>query len=192
MRNCKFTNNTAKTGGAVYFYLLGAGTVSDCDFTGNNAAGVGAAIYFRGTGSVVNCNFADNAANGNAGALYFRSTRDYVNVINCDFTGNNASAGSAIYFTEGSVSKTLTNCILLDNRVNAALQVTKNEKNLTIVLTGNDNLLTAIYSLGDVTFHNVTYYGVNGITNTDSSSIKPSRYNLAYRQNITVIVYEMM
>ena len=116
---------------------------------------------------------------------------EYANVINCSFNGNNASSGSAIYFDSGSVSKTLTNCILLDNRVNAALNVIKNKNNLTITLSGYDNLLTAIYSPGAVTFNNVTYYGLNDIINIASSSISPSSSsNVAYRQNVTVLVID--
>ena len=184
--NCTFINNYGRNGGAVRTY----GPVINCTFIGNTAWRNGGAIYEKWESNVINCTFINNAANENGGALYYNEIEEDIDIINCNFTGNNASAGSAIYFTPGSVTKTLTNCILLDNRVNAALQVIKNENNLTITLTGNDNLLTAIYSPNDVTFNNVTYYGLKEITNTDSSTTKPSRSNVAYRQNVTVYVID--
>jgi hypothetical protein len=114
-------------------------------------------------------------------------------VTNCNFTGNNATTGSAIFFYKLFSSDTLTisNSTFLNNRANAEdLQVTKNDNNITITFTGNDNLLNAIYSRNDaeVTFTTVTYWSANGITNTGSSAIKPSRSNKEAGQNITVSV----
>ena len=66
------------SGGAIYF--SSSGTVSNCNFTGNNATGEGGAInmgggavYFNGDGNVTNCNFTGNTATGNyseGGAVY--------------------------------------------------------------------------------------------------------------------------
>jgi len=105
-------------------------------------------------------------------------------VLNSNFIGNNATKGSAIYF--GSAS-TLSNSILLNNRADAeALDVVKNDNNITITFTGQNNLLNAIYSEGDVTFTNVTYWGANGIT-TVSATMSGS--NKEAGQNITVEVF---
>ena len=116
------------------------------------------------SGSVTNCNFSGNTADGDGGAVYFN---DEGNVSNCNFTGNNATTGSAIYFYTTSATKTISNSIFLNNRANSeALEVIKNENNITITFTGNDNLLNAIYSPDDVSFTNVTYWGANGIANS--------------------------
>ena len=69
------------------------------------------------------------------------------------------------------------------------MEVTKYDNNITIVFTGKDNLLNAIYSGGDVSFTNVTYWGANGIANTCSSAVKPSRSNKEAGQNITLEIY---
>ncbi|WP_296862340.1 Ig-like domain repeat protein, partial [uncultured Methanobrevibacter sp.] len=57
---------------------------------------------------------------------------------------------------------------------------------------GQNNLLNAIYSRDDaeVTFTNVTYWGANGISNTGSSAIKPSRSDKEAGQNIIVEIYD--
>jgi len=66
------------------------------------------------------------------------------------------------------------------------LDVVKNDNNITITFTGQNNLLNAIYSEGDVTFTNVTYWGANGIT-TVSATMSGS--NKEAGQNITVEVF---
>ena len=206
--NCNFTNNTAsKWGGAVYFE--GLGNVTNCNFTNNTASDGGGAIYFHRKSNVTNCNFTNNKDNTWGGAIYIYSgtvenctfTNNTASsyggaihmgsgtVTNCNFTGNNATTGSAIYFYITLYTNTVSNSIFLNNRANAeALEVTKNENNITITFKGKNNCLNAIYSGDDaeVSFTNVTYWGANGITNTGDSTIKPSRSNKATGQNITV------
>ena len=181
VNNCNFTNNNAtRYGGAVYFYS--AGEVNNCNFTNNNAK-YGGAIDFDGDGTVENCIFVNNSADDSGGAVYFYENGE---VTNCNFTGNNATTGSAIYFYSTSSTKTVFNSRFLNNRANAeVLEVTKNDNNITITFTGNDNLLNAIYSRNgaEVTFTNVTYWGANGIT-TVSATMSGS--NKATGQNITV------
>ena len=188
VRNCNFTANQAsRKGGAIYFGS--SGSVENCNFT-NNSANFGGAIYFEygSTHEVRNCNFTNNTASDRGGAVYFVGNGT---VTNCNFTGNNATTGSAIYFYKYYSTDTLTisNSTFLNNRANAeALEVTKNENNITITFTGNDNLLNAICSRNDaeVTFTNVTYWSAKGIANTGSST--PGRSNKEAGQNITVSV----
>ena len=207
IENSNFTNNTASNnGGAVYFYSNG--TVTNCNFADNTAFEYGGAVYFPDNGTVTNCNFANNTAFEYGGAVCFSNNGTVTNcnftnntalvggalyllnessVTNCNFTGNNAINASAIYFYSASATKTVSNSLFLNNRAKAeSLEVTKNENNITITFIGNDNLLNAIYSTGDVTFTNVTYWGANGIANTGSSSTTPARSNKAAGQNITV------
>ncbi len=195
VRNCNFTNNKATAnrcwGGAVFFW--GEGNVRNCNFINNTANPDGGAVYFRDEGNVTNCNFTNNKAIGSrswGGAVYFE---DDGKVTNCSFTGNKADFGSAIYFYKYLPTDTLTisNSIFLNNRANAKdLQVTRNENNITITFTGQNNFLNAIYSRNDteVTFTNVTYWSAKGISNTGSSAIKPSRSNKEAGQNITVSI----
>ena len=184
--NCNFAGNNAAYGGAI---IMNSGSVENCNFTNNTAGEWGGAIRMN-SGSVTNCNFTNNTATGTGnydggGAVYFY---DDGSVSNCNFTGNNATTGSAIYFYKWLSSDTLTvsNSTFLNNRANAeSLDVVKNDNNITITFTGNDNLLNAIYSRNgaEVTFTNVTYWGANGIT-TVSSTMSGS--NKAAGQKITV------
>ena len=178
--NCNFTNNSVSDwGGAIYMY---SGNVENCNFT-NNSARYGGAIRFSSTGNVTNCNFTANTVTYYGGAVYFWGEGS---VANCNFTGNNATTGSAIYFYSDWATKTVSDSTFLNNRANAeALDVVKNDNNITITFTGRNNLLNAIYSKYDaeVTFTNVTYWGAKGIT-TVSATLSGS--NKAAGQNITV------
>ncbi|WP_116591117.1 right-handed parallel beta-helix repeat-containing protein [Methanobrevibacter thaueri] len=184
--NCNFTNNTAGDwGGAVYFSWETSGEVINCNFT-NNSAPLGGAIYFQtdSNGNVTNCNFINNNATRNGGAIIM----SLGTVTNCNFTGNNATTSSAIYFYKWDSSDTLTvsDSTFLNNRANAeALDVVKNDNNITITFTGHNNLLNAIYSREDaeVAFTNVKYWGATGITTV---SARLSGSNKAAGQNITV------
>ena len=183
--NCNFINNAAKNGGAIYFDYTG--NVENCNFVNNSATYHGGAIDFEGSGNVTNCNFTDNKATDTysyGGAVYLWNQGT---VTNCNFTGNNATIGSAIYFYSSSATKTVSNSRFLNNRANAeALEITKNDNNITITFTGNDNLLNAIYSNSDVTFTNVTYWAANRIANTGSSPTTPARSKYEAGQNISV------
>ena len=183
--NCNFINNTASQwGGAIRFSSTGA--VTNCNFVDNKAAGdysFGGAVHFSSIGNVSNCNFTNNTSSGEGGAINMGSGT----VTNCNFTGNNATTGSAIYFYQAYYSSTLTvsDSTFLNNRANAGdLDVVKNDNNITITFTGQNNLLNAIYSNdAEVTFTNVTYWGANGIA-TVSATLSGS--NKAAGQNITV------
>ena len=173
--NCNFTDNYAVEGGAI---SMSFGTVTNCNFTGNKA-NYGGAVYFDQDGVVSYCNFTDNYA-VEGGAINMGSGT----VSYCNFTGNNATTGSAIHFWDNRVTNTVSNSIFLNNRANAeALEIIKNDNNITFTFTGRNNLLNAIYSTGDVNFTNVTYWGATGIT-TVSAILSGS--NKAAGQNITV------
>ena len=186
--NCSFTNNKVTVlpgygsgGGAIW---MSYGTVLNCNFTDNNVIGNsawGGAIFIDYFGTVSNCNFINNTAS-DGGAVFFACDG---NVTNCNFTGNIASFGSAIFFENYGSNRRVSNSSFLNNRANSvSLEVIKNDNNITITFKGENNLLNAIYSSEDVSFSNVTYWGANGIANTDSST--PVRSNNEAGQNITV------
>jgi len=183
--NCNFINNTAKIfGGAIYFQSTG--TVTNCNFINNTASMDGGAIFFQSTGTVTNCNFNGNTASMDGGAILFNKNGA---VTNCNFTKNSASKGSAIYFYQYSSSdtRTISNSSFMDNRANAeSLIVVENKNNITITFIGGNNLLNAIYSNNDaeVTFANVSYWGADGIMNTDDGNYLIS--NNETGQNITI------
>ena len=182
IENVSFKDNRAEYGGAVY---VESGEIMNCNFANNNASDYGGAIIINGTGAVINCNFTKNIAEF-GGAIDFEEN---ATLINCNFDGNSAIRGSAICLNEYSSSNVIFNSSFLNNRANAndtaPFNVTINDNSIEIVFMGQDNLINAIYSQNDVVFSNVTYWGAEGITNTDTFT--PSRSNRESGQNITVI-----
>ena len=187
--NCYFIENTADEWGGAICIKKGE-SVTNCNFTGNTAHD-GGAIYFLVDGNVTNCNFTGNTAH-DGGAIFIYGTYGlYIinNVTNCNFYNNNANGfGSAIY-TINSNATIITNTSFLNNRAKStSLNITRNNDNIEILFTGANNLLNAIYAEDSVNFTNVTYWGANGITNTDIETPTKSFNEVGQNIKITVIV----
>ncbi len=86
--NCKFVNNYAGTGGAIY--ATGTCTVSKCTFNFNSAKYYGGAIYSIGSATSRQSKFTGNYANV-GGAVY---TKDKCVATGSSFTRNSAKRGS--------------------------------------------------------------------------------------------------
>ena len=83
------------SGGAIYFSNSAtSGTVTNCNFTNNNASEYGGAVWMS-SGNVTNCNFTNNTAKW-GGAVWISSG----NVTNCNFVDNSANRGGAIFSME--------------------------------------------------------------------------------------------
>jgi uncharacterized repeat protein (TIGR01451 family) len=98
---CKFINNhvdsdrTTAHGGAGC--VRNGTTYQNCIFI-NNSASQGGALTYHASGLIKNCTFIDNSARYYGGALatgYSYSTMD-LDVVQCDFNGNDAPIGGAI------------------------------------------------------------------------------------------------
>ncbi|WP_298502357.1 hypothetical protein [uncultured Methanobrevibacter sp.] len=192
--DCSFEDNFAGFGGAVAdeFNV----NVNNCDFTANRASVEGGALYM-GSGNIVNSNFANNNASdedseGDGGAVYVDRN---VTVVNCNFTGNKAYKGSAIYFWvigDLKYTRSISHSTFLNNRASmdslSPFTLTVNENNIEIAFEGYDNLLNAILSrkMSDVNITNVTYWGANGVENTGNSTIVPVMLYTEAGQNVTV------
>ena len=187
--NCKFIDNKVigdyACGGAVW---MNSGSVENCKFINNTATNSGGAVWLY-SGSVENCKFINNNAANNGGAVLFSGNGD---VINCNFIGNNATWGSAIYFGWDDITRTISHSTFLNNKANVdaytPLDVTLNDNYIEIIFIAQDNLINAIYSPVDVNFTNVTYWGAEGIANTDNFT--PVRSNRESGQNITIEIYD--
>ena len=179
--NCNFIDNRGRDGGAIW--VSGKVNVTNCNFSYNTANQNGGAIFSRNDANINNCIFIINTANvKSGGAIYIEGS---VNVTNCNFTGNYAPSASAIYFQSYSSTKTVSNSTFLNNKANAdGFQIELIDNKIEIVFKGHDNLINAIYSNTDVNLINVTYWGANGITNTDDYC--PSRSSGEAGQNISV------
>ncbi|MCB0270542.1 MAG: right-handed parallel beta-helix repeat-containing protein, partial [Calditrichaeota bacterium] len=146
--NCRFSGNSASAiGGAGIYAIRGVLTVTHstfsgnygynsvgiqgsrgnitsvmhCEFSGNSAAYVGAAMGLTGTNAVSYCNFTGNFANSSAGALHLDGP---TTIDHSTFTGNYVAqqtslddAGGAVYVVDNSGSfLVMTACNFTDNR----------------------------------------------------------------------------
>ena len=105
--NCSFTenNNTTSNGGAIFIYGADA-EIKNSVFTGNTAAGSGAAIYLTATPTgaevvTIDCTFTGNKATTNGGAVYITGTGIYRDGDKdadngSTFDANEAASGGAV------------------------------------------------------------------------------------------------
>ena len=106
MNNCKFEDNNATNGGAIYFASV-PGILSNLEFTRNHADGDGGAMYYYSDASgtaqsdaLKESTFTDNTAGNEGGALYLWGSNGKIegNV----FTGNNATDDGGAIMIKGS------------------------------------------------------------------------------------------
>ncbi|MBR0059564.1 MAG: hypothetical protein IJP99_09570 [Methanobrevibacter sp.] len=111
--NNVFENNTANNGGAVYFNTEFNNNLIASTFIENKATRAGGAIYIKGQArnNTFTSEFFNNTAKEASGGINFFNTTDNIN-INCNFTGNKATDGGAIY-SKGGI--TINNASFNDN-----------------------------------------------------------------------------
>ena len=99
--SCRFENNSAKNGGALYLDSYENTNIYSSVFKNNNASATGGAIYYDGNYLNIkkSCNitgiFINNRASENGGALYLRDIVNYN--LKGNFTNNSAKNGGAAY-----------------------------------------------------------------------------------------------
>jgi len=108
--NCKFEENYADEGGAIYIFNINGATsattdivtIEGCNFTDNSANNGGAIVMRVGASSdILYCNFSSNQEEWRGGAIYI----DYgayetapITIDNCTFDSNSTNGnGGAIY-----------------------------------------------------------------------------------------------
>ncbi len=107
IRNCRFLNNQAGNGGAIYSGLTDT-VIEGCYFEGNQAvddsSGFGGAIRLRRARSIVrDCEFVGNAATEDGGALYYDASNDLATLERCSFFHNTATFGGAVNIVDGGI-----------------------------------------------------------------------------------------
>ncbi len=127
IRNCKFVNNHARLGGAIYTYHSDLAwyyhlSVQNTLFEGNTASENGGAVYLKNQNSAsnnlqefFNCVFNNNTAAQFGGAVYtpYR-VEGTVRLVNSTLVNNTASvAGRAVFSSDGVMK--LHNCIVYGN-----------------------------------------------------------------------------
>jgi len=116
LSNSHFEGNTGEQYGATYIY----GSVTDCVFENNTAAGTGSgsnygtggAIYGAGQLFVDRCTFTGNSATELGGAIY-RTPASIVS--NSLFVDNTAFVGGGIYLTDTTAQTKIINCTFAEN-----------------------------------------------------------------------------
>ena len=88
--NSVFSNNVAKSGGAIYSYY---GVIKNCNFNNNRVTVDGGAIYTDASARIQYCNFTENIAGKCGGAVYGW----FWTLERSKFTKNNAENGGAVY-----------------------------------------------------------------------------------------------
>ncbi|WP_405267932.1 right-handed parallel beta-helix repeat-containing protein, partial [Methanobrevibacter sp.] len=120
---CEFEDNTASTsGGAISIYHDDA-TISNSNFTNNNASIDGGAIYVNDycyNFNVDSCDFTKNNALGvgdgqGGGAIFIANDCEDITVQNSNFTSNTANTGGGAIRMEYTESMEVENSIFKDN-----------------------------------------------------------------------------
>lgn len=114
IRNCLFTQNRARLGGACMINQTTASFVG-CQFTRNTAVEEGGALFVAGginrLSTLVNTIFTDNEAANSGGAIYAGS--DLLRIDHCLIYRNRAAIGGAIY--NRNVALPINSSIILSN-----------------------------------------------------------------------------
>lgn len=95
--DCRFTDNSATMGGALFCDGASAPDLECCAFARNTAVNYGGAGYFKGSRPFLyECGFEENAAGINGGALSMKHGT-VAWMMDCSFDRNTAPSGGAIY-----------------------------------------------------------------------------------------------
>ena len=205
--NCKFINTISEDGGAIFWNDGNNTKILNCNFTNTHSNKFGGAILLFGLTSMSNCyiinsSFVNTSSDDQGGALYWygpNATLEncrFINdtsldkggaisciicdngiINNCIITNCSAIEGSALYQENNYL--VINNSIILDNRANStALNISNSGTNVIISFNGLNNIFNAISINGTVNATNLTYWGVNGVTNTGNVSklFKPNDF----------------
>ncbi len=118
LTNCAVTQNasTDDWGGGIYAYYASNITLTDCEISGNTAAGGAGGLLIRGQATLTNCAVAQNTSSGDAGGGIFFTDSSNATLTDCVISGN-----TSYYWGGGGLrldgQATLTNCSITNNSV---------------------------------------------------------------------------
>jgi len=103
VKDCQFTNNLGRNGGAVYLDGRALGAINslrnvfeNCEFSNNQASDFGGGVLynFRTSCTFLACTFKDNTGT-NGSHIFFTGDDKQVSIMNSEFTGGLADFGGA-------------------------------------------------------------------------------------------------
>ena len=105
--DCSFTNNEATNGeaGAVHSKDV---SMWHCEFVGNHSTTEGGALWLLAAADIEACTFIDNQAESAGGAVY--AFANPLTLDACQFVGNSAPDGGALYLNENLEEVVVDNC----------------------------------------------------------------------------------
>lgn len=168
--NCRFLNNSAYCGGAIWARDNLSVNIEQSEFNGNAADGYkGGAIDIESdhnyTANINRCKFLNNEAGSNCGILYLACSADTeFNVTNCLFMGNSANNGDV--FTNGYVALNMINTTVVRDTEDVACDFSS----ATTAIVQNCIIYGTILNFGTLTANNncspmdLSSYGSNNIT----------------------------
>ncbi|MCX7049710.1 MAG: right-handed parallel beta-helix repeat-containing protein, partial [Candidatus Sumerlaeota bacterium] len=111
--NCSIANNSASSGGGIYF-LTASPRIVNCAISGNSATNGGGIYISGGAPAFSNCRISGNTA-PSGGGVYANASN--ANFINCIISGNQASqyGGGAFCNNSSAPYPSFINCTVSDN-----------------------------------------------------------------------------
>jgi len=137
INNCKFSENTANTGGGMGITQYGTPSLNNCTFINNHTlGGGGAAIHIQSSAPIMrSCMFLGNQADGYGGAIATMNNLARPMLYNCVFSGNSAgNYGGAISNSNTSISPELVNCTLANNSAGSSGGCINNIRSSDVIL----------------------------------------------------------
>lgn len=115
MTNCEFNSNEAPFGGGILMQD-GQALYADCIFDSNEctSSGAGGLNGFGAVTTFERCEFKDNNSGGGGAGIRQQNDFTQMTVIDCSFTDNSSSSGTAILGTQGG-AYVISNTIFQNN-----------------------------------------------------------------------------
>ncbi len=176
-QNCKFIDNLANRGGAIYATGIEGPTFLNCQFLDNTGTS-GGAIYAGSRLQMDNCSLIRNTAT-EGGAIDIRSGQ-YAYLYNCLFTSNSVSGtnfvfGSAIFSGSGDCS--VENCTFYRNN-GATPNVSLSNNGAAVYFQGSGGRT-------NLSIRNSVFWK-NSATNTIGSQLTLERQQISYNTSASV------
>ena len=115
IRNCRFVDNTADNGGAIFAAIKTPASISDCIFESNGANYGGAVVLQNGSTTIKNCVFSENY--GVFGGAISIDSSQTLTLSSCVFSHNEGDAeGGAVRIGQvGQTQAAIKNCTFVKN-----------------------------------------------------------------------------